>query len=102
MADPKVYWHCFPDEAIGGFGIFNDGQLVSLASIRVESDELLEIGIDSAPDQQLRGMGRAVAAAAGRWDSGAGQAGVVDDLDLERALVAALTRAGPWCTSGAR
>lgn len=66
-ADPKIFWHCLLDESIGGFGIFDNGQLVSLASIRVESDDLLEIGIDSAPDQQLRGMGRAVAAAAGRW-----------------------------------
>ena len=66
-ADPQVFWHCFVDEAIGGFGIFAGGNLVSLAAVRVESDELLEIGIDSAPDQQLRGMGRAVASAAGRW-----------------------------------
>ncbi len=66
-ADPTIFWHCFVDEAIGGFGIFEDGKLASLASVRVESDELLEIGIDSAPNVQGRGMGRAVASAAGRW-----------------------------------
>jgi RimJ/RimL family protein N-acetyltransferase len=66
-ADPKIFWHCFVDEAIGGFGIFDDGKLVSLASVRTESDELLEIGVDSAQEAQGRGMGRAVASAAGSW-----------------------------------
>ena len=66
-ADPRIFWHCFVDEAIAGFGIFEDGTLVSLATIRVESEEIFEIGVDSAPDLQGRGMGRAVASAAGSW-----------------------------------
>ena len=65
-ADPKIFWHCFQDEAPEGFGAFEDGKLVSLATIRRESDDLVEIGIDSAPDHKGRGLGRAVASAAAR------------------------------------
>ena len=67
-ADPKVFWHCLlhDGEEPEGFGVFESGRLVSLATFRVESEDLLEIGIDSAPDHKGRGLGRAVASAAAR------------------------------------
>ena len=94
-ADPQVFWHCFVDEAIGGFGIFAGGNLVSLAAVRVESDELLEIGIDSAPDQQPARHGESGCVRGGALDPRPGQARLVDDLDLERPFVAARPCARP-------
>ncbi|MBM4437417.1 MAG: hypothetical protein FJ029_09320 [Actinobacteria bacterium] len=66
-ADPKVFWHCFPNDALGGFGVFEAGRLVSLAGIRREGEHLLEIGVDSLRSVGTRGYGRAVVSAAGRW-----------------------------------
>ncbi len=65
--DYRIFWHCFEDEAMTGFGIFEDGKLASLAAVRSEDDHVWEIGIDTAPEAKGRGLGRAVVSAAGRW-----------------------------------
>ena len=65
--DHRIFWHCFEDEAMTGFGIFEDGKLASLAAVRAEDDRVWEIGIDTAPEAKGRGLGRAVTSAAGRW-----------------------------------
>ena len=65
--DHRIFWHCFEAEAMTGFGIFEDGKLVSLAAVRAEDDSVWEIGIDTTPEAKGRGLGRAVTSAAGRW-----------------------------------
>ncbi|MCE2393611.1 GNAT family N-acetyltransferase [Candidatus Poribacteria bacterium] len=65
--DHRIFWHCFEDEAMTGFGIFEDGKLVSLAAVQAEDDRVWEIGVDTAPEAKGRGLGRAVVSAAGRW-----------------------------------
>ncbi|HHZ93401.1 TPA: N-acetyltransferase [Candidatus Poribacteria bacterium] len=66
-ADPDLFWHCFPDQVISGFAIFEVGQLVALASVSLVSNEIWEIGIDVVPKAKGRGLGRAVVSAAGQW-----------------------------------
>ncbi len=65
--DHRIFWHCFEAEAMTGFGIFEDGKLASLATVRAEADTVWEIGVDTAPEVKGRGLGRAVVSAAGRW-----------------------------------
>ena len=65
--DHRIFWHCFEDEAMTGFGIFEDGKLASLAAVHAEDDRVWEIGVDTAPEAKGRGLGRAVVSAAGRW-----------------------------------
>ena len=65
--DYGVFWHCEDDRPLAGFGIFEDGRLVALATVRDEGDPVWEIGMEVAPDSKGRGLGRAVVSAAGRW-----------------------------------
>ncbi|MCZ6679228.1 MAG: GNAT family N-acetyltransferase [Candidatus Poribacteria bacterium] len=68
VVDARIFWHCFPNEAMVGFGIFESGKLVALATVRAEDeDRLWEIGVDVAPETKGRGLGRAVVSSAGRW-----------------------------------
>ena len=50
--DHRIFWHCFEDEAMTGFGIFEDGKLASLAAVHAEDDRVWEIGIDTAPGSE--------------------------------------------------
>ncbi len=63
----RIFWHCFSDEARVGFGIFEEGKLAALATVRAEDDRIWEIGVDAAPEAKGRGLGRAVVSAAGQW-----------------------------------
>ena len=65
--DHRIFWHCFPGEAMVGFGIFQADELVALATVRDEDDLLWEIGVDVSPQAEGRGLGRAVFSAAGEW-----------------------------------
>lgn len=65
--DHRIFWHCFQDEALAGFGIFEGSKLAALATVRAEDDRIWEIGVDAAPEAKGRGLGRAVVSAAGRW-----------------------------------
>ena len=63
----RIFLNCFEDEAMTGFGIFEHGKLASLAAVRAEDDRVWEIGVDTAPEAEGRGLGRAVVSAVGRW-----------------------------------
>ncbi len=66
--DFRIFWHCFPGEAMVSFGIFEaEHRLIALATVRAEDDRLWEIGVDVAPEAKGRGLGRAVVSAAGHW-----------------------------------
>jgi RimJ/RimL family protein N-acetyltransferase len=68
IVDRRVFWHCFEDDAIAGFGIFDDQRrLIALAAVHAGEDALWEIGMDVAPEAKGRGLGRAVVSAAGAW-----------------------------------
>jgi len=66
-ADPDLFWHCFPDQPMAGFAIFEAGQLVALASVSPVSDDMWEIGMDVIPKAKERGLGRMVVSAVGQW-----------------------------------
>jgi RimJ/RimL family protein N-acetyltransferase len=66
-ADHNLFWHCFLDQVVTGFAIFEMEQLVALASVSPVNDEIWEIGIDVVPTAKGRGLGRAVVSAAGQW-----------------------------------
>ena len=65
--DADFFWHSFPQGSIGSFGVFEEGRLVALASVRDEGDLVWEIGMDVVADTKGRGLGRAVVSAAARW-----------------------------------
>jgi len=67
VADPALFWHCFPKEPVAGFGVFEEGRLVSLAGIWPEGPALFDIGVDTLAHAGQAGLGRAVVSAAGRW-----------------------------------
>lgn len=66
-ADSNLFWHCFLDQVVTGFAIFETGQLVALASVSPVNDEIWEIGMDVVPTAKGRGLGRAVVSIAGQW-----------------------------------
>ncbi len=65
--DYEIFWHCPSDDALMGFGIFEEEQLVALATVRATYERIWEIGMEVVPDAKGRGLGRAVVGAAGRW-----------------------------------
>ena len=67
QVDHRVFWHCFSDQAMVGFGIFEKDRLVALAAVLAVNDYLWEIGVDVVHDAKGRGLGRAVVSAAGGW-----------------------------------
>jgi RimJ/RimL family protein N-acetyltransferase len=68
IVDWRIFWHCFEDDAVASFGIFDDDrQLLALASVRAEHDQIWEIGMDVVSGAKGGGLGRAVVSAAGKW-----------------------------------
>ncbi|MEE8363512.1 MAG: GNAT family N-acetyltransferase, partial [Dehalococcoidia bacterium] len=65
--DFNVFWHCESAHPAAGFGVYEEDQLLALATATDEGDPVMEIGVDVAPGAQGRGLGRAVISAAGRW-----------------------------------
>ena len=64
--DHKLFWHC-SQEAIQGFGIEEEGELVALAVVTEQSHPVWEIGMDVIPSAKARGLGRSVVSAAANW-----------------------------------
>ena len=65
--DRRIFWHCFPDQALVGFGIYDENKLIAVASVRAEGNGPWEIGMDVSLEAKRRGLGRAVVSAAGSW-----------------------------------
>ena len=86
--DREIFWHCFDDEAIIGFGIVRNGGIAALSAVRSEGEGIFEIGLDVIPQAKGEGLGRAVFSAAGRWILGKG------------GLILAIT--APWNVPSAR
>ena len=85
--DYSLFWHCRPD-ALAGFGIYEEGRLVALATVKDRGEPVWEIGMEVVPDSKGRGLGRAVVAAAAQWI-----------LDNGRAILATV---GPFNVPSAR
>lgn len=67
LVDYEIFWHCSADEALMGFGIFEEDRVVALATVRPSYERAWEIGMEVAPHAKGRGLGRAVVGAAGCW-----------------------------------
>ena len=65
--DCEIFWHCSLDEALTGFGVVEEGEIVALAVVVPTFEQIWEIGMEVAPRAKGRGLGRAVVGAAGRW-----------------------------------
>ena len=65
--DVEIFWHCPLENALAGFAIFEDDQIVALATVNSTFERVWEIGIEVVPQAKGRGLGRAVVGAAGRW-----------------------------------
>ena len=50
-----------------GFGIFESNKPAALATVRAESSQFWEIGVDVSPEVQRHGLGLAVVSAACDW-----------------------------------
>jgi RimJ/RimL family protein N-acetyltransferase len=67
--DFDLFWHCTGggSDVQAHFGIYENGQLVGLASASHQGHNIYDIGIDSLQSLQSRGLGAAVVSAAGSW-----------------------------------
>ena len=65
--DRKVFWHCFVDEPVAGFGVFEGNELVGLATVNEVGGSAMEIAMDVDPAMRWSGIGRAVVNSAGQW-----------------------------------
>ena len=97
-ADPDLFWHCFPDQPMAGFAIFEAGQLVALASVSPVSDDMWEIGMDVIPEAKERGLGRVVVSASRTMDTCAQST----DLRYYRSLEYPLRAFAPFCRAEIR
>ena len=44
--DRKVFWHCFVDEPVAGFGVFQGNELIGLATVNEVGGSVMEIAMD--------------------------------------------------------
>ncbi|MDA1257914.1 MAG: GNAT family N-acetyltransferase [Chloroflexi bacterium] len=65
--DFDLFWHCFGAGSLAAFGVFQEGNLVALSTVKDRGEPFMEIGVDVAPGAQSSGLGRAVVSAAGTW-----------------------------------
>lgn len=65
--DFDLFWHCYGPGSVAAFGIYQGGNLVSLATVKDQGDPFMEIGVDVSRDAQSSGLGSAVVATAGTW-----------------------------------
>ncbi|MBI4218879.1 MAG: GNAT family N-acetyltransferase [Chloroflexi bacterium] len=65
--DWKIFWHCERNSPISAFGIYENGELIALATVGDRGHGIREIGVDVAPGRKGQGLGRAVISAAGNW-----------------------------------
>ena len=64
--DYGTFWHCSPD-AVAGFMARERGEPAALATVTDSGAGVMEIGMETHPNAQGRGLGRAVVAAAADW-----------------------------------
>ena len=67
VVDWDIFWHCPQQDAVMGFGIFEEEEVAALATVYPVFEKVWEIGVEVAPQAKGRGLGRAVVGAAGRW-----------------------------------
>jgi hypothetical protein len=65
--DWRIFWHCSRKDQLAAFGVYEDGQLVALATVHDHGERIWEIGVDVVPDSTGRRLGSAVVSAAGDW-----------------------------------
>jgi hypothetical protein len=65
--DFDLFWHCYGPGSVAAFGIYQGGNLVSLATVKDQGDPFMEIGVDVSRHAQSSGLGSAVVATAGTW-----------------------------------
>ena len=64
--DYNIFWHCPPD-ALAGFAIYEGSDLAALATVTDHGDPVWEIGMETHPNTQGKGLGHAVVKAAANW-----------------------------------
>lgn len=64
--DFEIFWHCQMD-ALAGFAVYEGDDLAALATVTDHGDPVWEIGMETHPNAQARGLGRAVVNAAANW-----------------------------------
>ncbi len=64
--DFDIFWHCQRD-ALAGFAVYEGDDLAALATVTDHGDPVWEIGMETHPNAQARGLGRAVVNAAANW-----------------------------------
>ena len=64
--DFSIFWHCQQD-ALAGFAVYEGDRLAALATVTDHGDPVWEIGMETHPNTQARGLGHAVVNAAANW-----------------------------------
>ncbi len=64
--DFDIFWHC-QREALAGFAVYEGDDLAALATVTDHGEPVWEIGMETHPNAQARGLGRAVVNAAANW-----------------------------------
>ena len=64
--DFDIFWHCQMD-ALAGFAVYEGDNLAALATVTDHEEPVWEIGMETHPSAQTRGLGRAVVNAAANW-----------------------------------
>lgn len=64
--DYSTFWHCRPN-SLAAFAVFDNKNLVALATVWPIGDPFFEIGMDVLPNARGNGLGGAVVGAAARW-----------------------------------
>ncbi len=64
--DYSIFWHCQQD-ALAGFAVYEGDDLAALATVTDHGDPVWEIGMETHPSAQGRGLGRGVVNAAANW-----------------------------------
>ena len=64
--DYDIFWHCQRD-APAGFAVYEGEKLAALATVTDHGDPVWEIGMETHPNAQSRGLGHAVVNAAANW-----------------------------------
>lgn len=71
--DWDLFWHVAGPTGLVHFGVYEDGELMAVASASDKGHNIYEIGVEARPDSKGRGLGSVVVSAAGNWilDQGA-------------------------------
>ncbi|MYB48578.1 MAG: GNAT family N-acetyltransferase [Dehalococcoidia bacterium] len=64
--DYSIFWHC-QQNALAGFAVYEGDEVAALATVTSHGEPVWEIGMETHPDAQTRGLGHAVVNAAANW-----------------------------------